>query len=224
MFGGEEDEGDFYCLPFIAIKDLLIKENLYFFEDRRTRWVGDIRSHILRIRNCKIERNISEYFSIPKLHFDSPILQKDNLNDYAIENAKREVKARVKQSIFRKEVLENFNRQCCLTGVDESQLLVASHIIPWSAKIDTRLSPYNGLCLSILYDSLFDSGYFTFNDSTEVVLTPRLHTLSKQAQQWLTQILGREIAKPKKYEVSKSALEYHRTNIFDRFKVQNNVS
>lgn len=217
LFGSEENEGDFYCLPFITIQDLLTEDNLYFFEGKRKRWVGDIRNHILRIRNSKIERNISEFFSIPKIHFNSPILQKDNLNDYAIENAKREIKVRVKQSVFRKRVLENFNHQCCLTGAKENELLVASHIIPWSTKIETRLSPHNGLCLSVLYDNLFDEGYFTLTETNEVIITPRINSLSIQTQQWLIQISGKKIASPKKYEISKAALEHHRNNIFNKF-------
>lgn len=217
LFGSEENEGDFYCLPFTAIQDLLTEDNLYFFEGKRKRWVGDIRNHILKIRNSKIERNISEYFSLPNIHSNTPILQKESLNDYAIENAKREVKVRLKQSIFRKKVLKNFNNQCCLTGVKEVDLLVASHIIPWSIKIDTRLSPHNGLCLSVLYDSLFDEGYFSFNEENEVIITSRIESLSKQTQQWLAEILGKKICSPKNYEISRSALEYHRNNIFDIF-------
>jgi len=217
LFGSEDDEGDFYILPFLAIQDLLTEQNLYFFEGKRKRWVGDIRNHILRIRNSKIERNISEFFSIPQVHFNIPILQKDSINDYAIENARREIKVRVKQSIFRKKVLENFNYQCCLTGVKENELLVASHIIPWSTKIETRLSPHNGLCLSILYDILFDKGYFTISKFYEVIITSKLVELSLPTQNWLNEISGKTISLPVKYEISQIALEYHRNKIFDKF-------
>ncbi|MGN6292447.1 MAG: HNH endonuclease [Chitinophagaceae bacterium] len=217
LFGSEENEGDFYTIPFLAIQDLLKEQNLYFFEEKRKRWVGDIRNHILRIRNSKIERNISEFFSIPQVHFNIPVLQQNNTNDYAIENARREIKVRVKQSFFRKKVLENFSHQCCLTGAKESELLIASHIIPWSTKIETRLSPHNGLCLSVLYDNLFDEGYFTFNESNEVIITQKIDSLSLQTQQWLAQIAGKKFAPPNIYEISNDALEYHRQNIFDKF-------
>jgi hypothetical protein len=217
LFGSEEDEGDFYRLPFIAIQDLLTEDNLYFFEEKRKRWVGDIKNHILRIRNSKVERNISEYFSTPKKYYKTLIFQKDSLNDYAIENAKREIKVRVKQSVFRKRVLKNFNYQCCLTGVKETELLVASHIIPWASKIETRLSPHNGLCLSVLFDSLFDEGYFTFDEMNKVIITSRIKSLSKQVQQWLSEISGKKMALPQKYEIDSDALEYHRNNIFDKF-------
>lgn len=217
LFGSEDDEGDFYILPFSAIQDLLTEKNLYLLEGKRQRWVGDIRNHILRIRNSNIERNISEFFSLPLIDYSKPILQKDNLNDYAIENAKREIQIRIKQSTFRKKVLENFNYKCCLTGVTENELLVASHIIPWSTKIDTRLSPHNGLCLSTLYDSLFDKGYFTLNEKYEVIIASKLDELSLQTQNWLNEISGKVISNPVQYEISQIALEYHRNTIFDKF-------
>lgn len=214
LFGSEDDEGDFYILPFSAIQDLLTEKNLYFLEGKRQRWVGDIRNHILKIRNSNIERNISDFFSLPQIDYSKPILQKDNLNDYAIENAKREIQVRIKQSIFRKKVLENFNHQCCLTNIKEKELLVASHIIPWSTKIETRLSPHNGLCLSVLYDSLFDKGYFTLSEKYEVIITSKLDELSLQTKNWLDEISGKIISSPVKYEIDIISLDFHRKYVF----------
>lgn len=218
LFGSEKDEGDFYFIPFSAIRDLLTDKNLYLIKGKRLRWVGDIRNHILRIRNSNIERNISDFFSLPLINYCKPILQKDNLTDYAIENAKREIQIRIKQSSFRKKVLRNFDYKCCLTGVTENNLLVASHIIPWANKIDTRLSPHNGLCLSTLYDSLFDKGYFTLNERYEVIITPKADQLSPFTQKNLRDINGKSISTPNKYQISNEALKYHRENIFNHFK------
>ena len=44
----------------------------------------------------------------------------------------REVKTRVNQNVFRQIVLSNYDSRCALTCIDLSELLVASHIIPWS--------------------------------------------------------------------------------------------
>ena len=63
------------------------------------------------------------------------ILSTEGTNDYAIENSKREIQVSIKQSTFRKKILKNFEHKCCLTGVTENDLLVASHIIPWATKI-----------------------------------------------------------------------------------------
>jgi predicted restriction endonuclease len=95
----------------------------------------------------------------------SDTLTDEDSNDYAIENAKREISVRIRQSKFRKDVLRNFNSKCCLTGISQPDLLVASHIIPWADKVEKRLDPKNGLCLFHLYDKLFDIGYFTIDPS-----------------------------------------------------------
>jgi len=57
----------------------------------------------------------------------------------------REVKTRVNQNVFRQIVLANYDNKCALTGIDLSELLVASHIIPWSENEHERLNPENGI-------------------------------------------------------------------------------
>lgn len=43
------------------------------------------------------------------------------------ETKLRQVKTRVNQSVFRQIVLANYDNRCALTGIDLSELLVASH-------------------------------------------------------------------------------------------------
>lgn len=216
LFGSDTIQGDFYNIPYIALDDLLTISNLYIHEGRE-RWVGDIKNHILSIRNTNKTRNISEYYSAPKTILTHQI--RIDANDYAIENAKREVQVRLKQSIFRKKVLDNFNNRCCLTGITESDLLVASHIIPWAAKVEGRLSPHNGLCLSVLYDKLFDKGYFTLNNELKVLITPRIDRLSDPVKTLLIEISKCKITLPIMYEISTISLEFHRQFIFDKFVI-----
>lgn len=217
IYGDEDIETDFYIIPFEELKHLLLENNFAKSEGRR-RWIGNIINHHISLSNTGVKLNISHRYSNPISFKDEPLmLSLEGTNDYAIENAKREIQIRIKQSSFRKKVLKNFEHKCCLTGVTENDLLVASHIIPWSAKIDTRLSPHNGLCLSTLYDSLFDKGYFTLNEKYEVIIAPKLDELSLQTQNWLNDISGKVISNPIKYEISQIALEYHRNTIFDKF-------
>jgi hypothetical protein len=223
LFGNELDQTNYYVIPYINIKDLLVAENLYLFNTRQ-RWVGDIRNHVLRIRNSSIERNISEFFSVPfSLSESSIAMSIDQKNDYAIENAKREVLIRQKQSVFRQKVLKNFNYRCCLTNTTEIDLLVASHIIPWSHQLKHRLNPGNGLCLSILYDKLFDKGYFTLDANWQVKLTPRISQLSTFIQELLSRIDKKKISIPLTYQLLNEALEYHAEIIFDKFLIAANT-
>ncbi|HIC8645121.1 hypothetical protein BAX97_11220 [Elizabethkingia meningoseptica] len=217
IYGNEDIETDFYIIPFEELKHLLHEDSFSKSEGRR-RWIGNIINHYISLSNTGVKLNISHRYSTPIKTTDDPlILNSESTNDYAIENSKREIQVRVKQSVFRKNVLENFGYKCCLTDVTENDLLVASHIVPWASKIDTRLSPHNGLCLSTLYDSLFDKGYFTFNEEYEVIITSKQERLSLQIQKWLNEIVGKKISAPTKYEISQLALEYHRNTIFDKF-------
>ncbi|MGJ8671593.1 HNH endonuclease [Rubritalea sp.] len=90
-----------------------------------------------------------------------------------------QIKARVGQQRFRREVLKNFNGRCCVTGVDI--LIRASHIKPWSTANDVeRLDPMNGLALSPSYDLAFDQGFISFDEKGYIVLSTE-HTKNLMA-------------------------------------------
>jgi putative restriction endonuclease len=84
----------------------------------------------------------------------------------------REVKTRVNQNVFRQIVIANYNGRCAITGIDIPDLLLASHIIPWSKNEEERLNPENGICLSPLYDRAYDKGYIGINEKFEILISP----------------------------------------------------
>ncbi|MCX2679018.1 HNH endonuclease [Galbibacter sp. EGI 63066] len=217
FYGNEDVETDYYSIPFLFVKDVLIPQNLY---QKQKRWAGDIKNHVINFRVSKVKRNISGFYSLPfSLKKNQVQISVKDSNDYAIENAKREIKVRVKQSLFRNRVLNNFNGTCCVSGITENDLLVASHIVPWSEKIETRLNPSNGLCLSVLYDKLFDKGYFTLDNDYKVVITSRISELSSKTKARLLEIQGKFISSTRNNEISQLCLEFHRQNIFESFKL-----
>ena len=48
---------------------------------------------------------------------------------------------RVGQNFFRRAVLANYENICCVTGINEPELLNASHIIPWKDDVQNRHNP-----------------------------------------------------------------------------------
>lgn len=86
----------------------------------------------------------------------------------------RSVKVRRNQSIFRDIVLANYDNQCCITGIDKPELLVAGHIVPWSVDKNNRLNPRNGLLLNALHDKAFENGYLTIDDSYKIRISSML--------------------------------------------------
>ena len=140
-------------------------------------------------------------------------LSEDEKNDYSIETRRAEVKLRIKQSVFRQRVLENFEGKCCLSNISESDMLVASHITPWKDRVDSRLDPRNGLCLSRSYDALFDNGYISFLDNLQVIVTPRIDELSLALQLEIQSLSGRVAHQPVRYPILSDFLSFHREMI-----------
>ncbi len=87
------------------------------------------------------------------------------------KEAIRETKVRINQGGFRKMILEIYENRCCVTGLDLPQLCIASHIIPWADRKDTRMDPRNGLCLSATYDKAFDNHLITFDEDYRLVVS-----------------------------------------------------
>jgi len=80
------------------------------------------------------------------------------------------IKARVGQGRFRMEV-EEIERQCRMTGLDDRKFLIASHIKPWKDSTDfERLDGNNGLLLSPHVDKLFDNGHITFSNEGDIII------------------------------------------------------
>ncbi|RWP37997.1 HNH endonuclease [Mesorhizobium sp.] len=74
------------------------------------------------------------------------------------------IQARVGQGQFRKSLIALWGGQCCATGLDILDLLVASHIHPWAAASDVeKLDPFNGLLLSPAFNAAFDKGLISLN-------------------------------------------------------------
>ena len=97
--------------------------------------------------------------------------------------AERLTVVRIGQDIFRDALLEYWNGRCPLTGIADSALLRASHIVPW-AKCESdelRLDVHNGLLLSALWDCAFDSGLISFSDSGTVLRSAELSEAAAQA-------------------------------------------
>ncbi len=138
--------------------------------------------------------------------------------DLPKEGKEREalVKIRVNQSFFRKTVLASYQYTCCVTGITNPQLLVASHIIPWAKSAENRMKPENGLCLNALHDRAFDKGLITLSDEMRVILSPVLlkEKTSESIKQYFLPYHGNEIIKPNRFFPLQSFLEYHRKEVF----------
>lgn len=90
------------------------------------------------------------------------------------EEKKALIKIRINQSFFRDKLVKKYGK-CCLCNIKNKNLLLASHIKPWSSS-----NPYektdinNGLILCPGHDKLFDKGYITFDNYGKIIISSDL--------------------------------------------------
>lgn len=124
---------------------------------------------------------------------------------------------RLKQSFFRRAILSGYRNRCCLTGISEPNLLIASHIVPWSVDKSNRLNPSNGLCLSAIHDKAFDKGLITFADDLSVILSPKLTDCKSEfMSQAFLSLAGRKIETPERFAPKLDFIQRHRSEVFQR--------
>ena len=137
--------------------------------------------------------------------------QVDESDDFLMRNGETRsaiVKVRINQNFFRKMVLTAYNNLCCITGIDNIELLVAGHILPWARDEKNRLNPMNGLCLNALHDRAFDKGLIAIDESYNVIVS------KKVKHELILQYDKKPIILPDRFLPDQKFLSFHRKNIF----------
>ncbi len=126
------------------------------------------------------------------------------------------VKIRVNQSFFRSAVLAAYNNTCCITGINQSEFLIAGHIIPWSVDEKNRLNPRNGIALNALHDKAFELGFIAITPEYKIKISS---ALLKQKNDLSFEYFGKyenkKIILPSRFLPD---LEFLRQHNKDRFK------
>ncbi|MBS4913474.1 MAG: HNH endonuclease [Veillonella sp.] len=143
---------------------------------------------------------------------------KDGINFYPIpEGQTREalINIRINQNFFRNTVLNAYNNTCCITGINTPELLIASHIKPWSESDPKteRTNPCNGLCLNALHDKAFDRGLITV-DYKDLTIRISETIGDNDTLSWLKQFDKQKIEEPVRFPPNKEFLQYHNEVIF----------
>jgi putative restriction endonuclease len=122
------------------------------------------------------------------------------------------------QNFFRQAVLANFNTKCCITGIAQAELLIASHIVPWKDDVENRLNPANGLALAATFDRAFDQGLITIDKRLCVVVGERLlRHENETTRAYFEPYHGREISQPERFLPKDKFIQHHN----EYFKLEN---
>ena len=126
---------------------------------------------------------------------------------------KRFVKVRRLQRFFRNSILANYENQCAITGIAIPELLIASHIIPWSKNKNRRADPTNGICLNVLHDKAFDRHLITFDEHYRLVVSDVLKkdNVPEFQSANFAKIEGKKLMFPHRFLPDIRALEEHRS-------------
>lgn len=141
--------------------------------------------------------------------------EQEELQDFTGETKRVVIEQRIKQNFFRRAVLSSYHGRCCMSGLSEPRLLVASHIVPWSKDKANRLNPSNGLCLSAIHDRAFDQGLITLTDDFRVVVSEEL---KQKKEPFIMEVLipldGRSIEQPDRFMPQAEFIAWHRNRLF----------
>lgn len=137
------------------------------------------------------------------------------LEDFTGETRRVITEQRIKQHFFRRAVLSSYRGRCCMSGMAEPRLLIASHIVPWSKDKANRLNPSNGLCLSAIHDKAFDKGLIALSDDFRVLVSTEL----KRSENLFIQTVilpldGRSIELPERFLPDANFVARHRMEEF----------
>ena len=122
---------------------------------------------------------------------------------------------------FKQAVLAAYDDRCFISGCALPQMLVASHIKPYSqCRSETdRVSPDNGICLNTFYDKAFDRGLITITPSMKIYVSPIILDSPQDAftARWLASLEGMVLSPPPpRFPPRRELLEYHNDEIFRR--------
>lgn len=176
--------------------------------------------------SSKLDKKIWEEFynSWENLAFESEMLlfetiqQKTLLEEKEIKEGKekeRTVKTRVNQSFFRSTLLASYNNKCCITGITNTEFLIASHIVPWSIDRNNRLNPRNGILINALHDKAFEYGYITISIDYKVLVCNELLKSKETASiEYFKNIHNQNLILPSRFLPDIEFIKYHNQEKF----------
>lgn len=125
-----------------------------------------------------------------------------------------EAEQRIGQGFFRRAVLANFENTCCVTGIAESRLLMASHISPWGSDVANRHNPRNGLCFSATFDRAFDQRLMTVTPDLRVRMSSRLlKSASASTRAFFANFEGKKLSAPTHLVPDAGLLRSHNSSL-----------
>lgn len=129
------------------------------------------------------------------------------------------IRQRVNQSFFRKMILCAYLNRCCITGISNSFLLEACHILGWSDNEANRMNPSNGLCLNPLFHKAYDNYLLAITPDFRICISDKMLLGIKEENtiRFLNDLKGQQIIMPEKFYPNQDFLSIH----YEEYKHRN---
>lgn len=132
-----------------------------------------------------------------------------NRKDMITKYKRTLINSRTGQTQYRKDLLTIHN-ECQICGMKNEELLIASHIKPYSESDNKECIDFeNGLLLCRNHDGVFDRGLITFTDEGQILISSNLNEEDIEK----LDILEGQIELSKK---QKEYMQWHRENKFKK--------
>lgn len=121
------------------------------------------------------------------------------------------VKQRVNQSFFRSAVMSSYDFRCCISGVGNSELLDACHIVDWSEDANNRSNPENGLCLNSLFHKAYDKYLIAITPDYDIIISDEMieKTEDKSFKDYLLGLQSKKLILPNRFYPKPDFLDCH---------------
>jgi predicted restriction endonuclease len=127
------------------------------------------------------------------------------------------VEQRVGQDFFRRAVLVNYEETCCITGIADPRLLVASHIKPWGKDVENRHNPANGLLLSATLDRAFDRHLIAVDRNRRILVSRQLReSPSRETREYFRQFEQAPLRPATRFDPDPAFLDWHNQHFADQ--------
>lgn len=175
---------------------------------------------------AKIEEEIwEEFYNNPdELSFEIECIiakyKHQEIEDYAnldvgsLPNGKERmalVKQRIGQSFFRSVVMCSYDFRCCISGIGNTELLDACHIVGWSEDCYSRSNPENGLCLNPFFHKAYDRFLIAITPDYNIVVSDEMIDKTKEEsfRSYLEGLQNKKISMPNRFFPKREFLDIH---------------
>lgn len=198
----------------IILKEIIFFDRLINLNDANIRFQKNIQGG--KTLSLEEEENIMYLLDIP--NYKSKIEVDEVAVGYADEvegegrDSERNVKVRINQYKFRNGLLRRYGK-CLICGIDNKELLIASHSKPWNvSNSKEKIDLDNGLLLCANHDSLYDRCLISFNSDGKIIISKSLNKKNRRLLNLDEKTTINVSEKCMKY------IEWQRNNFFSREK------